>query len=107
MKPNFLRSGMVTVAALIAAGSIMAGSTMAIGQTAEPAPPPGPALDLINKQCSVCHSTADIFSQRKSPDDWAQTVDFMVERGAMLSPEETDKVIEYLATNFAPAPQGK
>lgn len=107
MKRNFLGSGMVAVAALIAAGSIMAGSTMAIGQTAAPTPPPGPALDLINERCSVCHSTADIFAQRKGPDDWAQTVDFMVERGAQLSPEETDKVIEYLSTNFAPAPAAK
>lgn len=67
-------------------------------------PPAGPALDLINKQCSACHTTATIFSQRKSADDWAATVQLMVDRGADLKPDETDTVIDYLAKNFGDQP---
>ncbi len=45
---------------------------------------PARALDLINKHCSGCHTTATVFSQRKSADDWAATVQLMVDRGADL-----------------------
>jgi hypothetical protein len=67
-------------------------------------PPSGPGLDLIDKQCSACHTTATIFSQRKTPDDWAATVQLMVDRGAELKPDESDVVIDYLAKNFAATP---
>ena len=68
--------------------------------TAQPAPPPGPGLTIINTKCSVCHTTASVFSQHRSPDDWAATVQLMVDRGADLSPDETNVVIGYLAENF-------
>jgi len=67
---------------------------------ATPAPPPGPGLAIINEKCSVCHTTASVFSQHRSPDDWAATVQLMVDRGADLSPDETSVVIGYLAENF-------
>jgi mono/diheme cytochrome c family protein len=67
-------------------------------------PPPGPALDLINQNCSGCHSTATVFSQRKSADDWAATVQLMVDRGAELKPDEQEAVTAYLSKNFADSP---
>jgi hypothetical protein len=67
---------------------------------ATPAPPPGPGLAIINAKCSVCHTTASVFSQHRTPDDWAATVQLMVDRGADLSPDETNVVIGYLAENF-------
>lgn len=69
----------------------------------QPAPPPGPGLTIINEKCSGCHTTASVFSQRRSPDDWAATVQLMVDRGADLSPDDENVVIGYLAENF-PAP---
>ncbi|MDB5703798.1 MAG: hypothetical protein JWN66_914 [Sphingomonas bacterium] len=99
---------------VIIATSVLLGSGLAArpaGQTA-PAPqaetattpPPSPALALITEHCSACHATSIIFSQRKTPDDWAATVQLMVDRGAELKPEETDMVIDYLTKNF-PAPE--
>lgn len=67
---------------------------------AVPAPPPGPGLAIINEKCSGCHTTATVFGQHRSPDDWAATVQLMVDRGADLSPDETNVVIGYLAENF-------
>ena len=67
---------------------------------ATPAPPPGPGLDIVNAKCSACHTTATVFSQHRSPDDWAATVQLMVDRGADLSPDESGVVIGYLAANF-------
>jgi len=68
--------------------------------TAMPAPPAGPGLAIINAKCSACHTTATVFSQHRSPDDWAATVQLMVDRGADLSPDESSVVIGYLAQNF-------
>lgn len=67
---------------------------------ATPAPPPGPGLVIINEKCSACHTTATVFGQRRSPEDWAATVQVMVDRGADLSPDEANVVIGYLAENF-------
>lgn len=68
--------------------------------TAQPAPPPGPGLTIINAKCNACHSTTTVFGQHRTPDDWAATVQLMVDRGADLSPDETNVVIGYLAENF-------
>ncbi len=68
------------------------------------APPPGPALDLITAHCAACHETSIVFGQRKSADDWASTVQLMVDRGAELKPEEADTVVDYLTRNFPAAP---
>lgn len=69
-----------------------------------PAPPAGPALVVINERCSACHSTASVFNQHRSADDWAATVQLMVDRGADLSPDDMNMVIDYLAANFGPEP---
>ena len=69
-----------------------------------PALPPGPALVVINERCSTCHTTASVFNQHRTADDWAATVQLMVDRGADLSPDDMTMVIDYLAANFGPAP---
>ncbi|MES1972334.1 MAG: hypothetical protein V4472_07705 [Pseudomonadota bacterium] len=45
-----------------------------------------------------------MFGQRKSADDWASTVQLMVDRGAELKPDEADTVVDYLTRNFPAAP---
>jgi mono/diheme cytochrome c family protein len=70
--------------------------------TAEP--PAGPGLAIIKERCSVCHTTASVFNQHRAPDDWAATVQLMVDRGAELSPDETNIVIDYLANNYGVEP---
>jgi len=72
--------------------------------SATPTPPPGPALNVINERCSTCHSTATVFSQRRSADDWAATVQLMVDRGADLTPDDMNTVVGYLSANFGPEP---
>lgn len=67
-------------------------------------PPPGPALVVIKERCSTCHTTASVFNQRRSADDWAATVQLMVDRGADLSPDDVSMVTDYLAANFGPEP---
>jgi mono/diheme cytochrome c family protein len=102
-----MKRGFAASAATLTLGLMIAHSLSAQPPAAMPdarVPPPGPALDLIDKQCSACHTTATVFAQRKSADDWASTVQMMVDRGAELKPEETDTVIDYLTKNFGNAP---
>ncbi|HWI85220.1 MAG TPA: hypothetical protein VNT42_02700 [Sphingomonas sp.] len=67
------------------------------------APPAGAGLTLINERCGFCHTTTQIFSQRKSPAEWAVTVQTMADRGAEVSPEEIRVISDYLGLHFAPA----
>ncbi|MGI4746797.1 MAG: hypothetical protein ACRYFY_12260 [Janthinobacterium lividum] len=63
--------------------------------------PKAPALNVINDKCSACHSVSTVFGQRRSPNDWAATVQLMVDRGADLSPDEVDSVVGYLSSNYS------
>ena len=65
------------------------------------APPPGPGLDLIKQKCVACHPITMITSKRKTPEDWATTVDTMAGRGAEVSPEEIDIITQYLAKAYS------
>jgi hypothetical protein len=102
-----IKRGFAAGAALLTLG-LLAGHSLSaqppVGMPDAQVPPPGPALDLINKDCSGCHTTATVFSQRKSADDWAATVQLMVDRGAELKPDEQDAVIGYLTKNFSDSP---
>lgn len=64
-------------------------------------PPPGPGLDLIKQKCVACHPIAMITSKRKTPEDWATTVDTMAGRGAEVSPEEMDVITQYLSKAYS------
>jgi hypothetical protein len=63
--------------------------------------PPGPGLDLINQRCVFCHTAAQVFAARKTPAEWAATVQRMADRGAELAPDEQQAIVDYLAKNLA------
>jgi mono/diheme cytochrome c family protein len=64
--------------------------------------PDGPGKQLVERECLNCHSAHPIVIKRASADDWADEVDKMEARGAVLSDDETDQVVQYLATHFGP-----
>jgi hypothetical protein len=100
------------------AGVVCAGICLAIGlgaaQTAIPAHaqaaptelPPGPAKAIIERSCTGCHGVENILGKRASKEDWDNTVNTMVSRGADLSDAEIPVVVAYLAKNF-PDPNAK
>jgi competence protein ComEA len=65
--------------------------------------PNGPGKELIVKKCTSCHSVQSIVSKRNSADDWAQVVSQMIGRGATISDDDADTIVDYLATNFGPS----
>jgi hypothetical protein len=102
MKRSFAAGAALLTLGLAVGHSLAAQPPVALVDA--PVPPPSPALDLINQRCSGCHTPATVLSQHKSADDWAATVQLMVDRGAELNPAEQDSVTNYLAKNFAEAP---
>lgn len=60
------------------------------------------ARDLINTNCSVCHSTDRISAAQKDQAGWATTVNRMLSKGAALTSDEAALVIQYLAEGNKP-----
>ena len=57
---------------------------------------------LVETRCAECHTLDRITSASKSQQEWADTVDRMIERGASLADQERESVIGYLAGNYGP-----
>lgn len=82
------------------AASILA-SVPLWAQQAPTEPPPGPGLELIQAACIGCHDVYMITAKRKTPAEWATTVQVMAARGAEVTPEEMQVIAEYLSQNFS------
>jgi len=55
---------------------------------------------LIQARCGSCHNAARVEQARKDRDGWEDTVRRMVEKGAQLTEDEEDALIEYLAKTY-------
>src|SRR5882672_2745546 len=64
--------------------------------------PDGKAKKLIEETCSECHGLDQVVSNAMSSDAWRTTVKSMVKKGAKLTPDEIDNVVDYLTVYFAP-----
>lgn len=60
------------------------------------------AMQLVANRCGICHSTDLVTQQRLDRPHWTATVDKMIRWGAGLSPEERDRLVEYLAMQYHP-----
>jgi mono/diheme cytochrome c family protein len=65
--------------------------------------PAGPAKEIIQKTCATCHSLHMVTSKRATQDEWNQTINTMIDHGAILSDADADTVLQYLTKNFGPA----
>jgi hypothetical protein len=64
--------------------------------------PAGPGRDLVAVACSQCHGLKLIATLRDGPVGWKHFVDDMILRGAQLTPQEADTVVQYLSENYGP-----
>lgn len=51
---------------------------------------------IINVRCTVCHTRARIDEESEDREDWVEIVDRMVARGAQLTPQERETLLNYL-----------
>src|SRR4051812_34683765 len=65
--------------------------------------PEAPAKALLLGQCTTCHDAALVTMKRRTHDEWDEVMGKMVDRGAALTDEEQDQVVDYLTKNFGPA----
>jgi hypothetical protein len=57
---------------------------------------------LLESRCSVCHSADRPKKDRKTPDQWEQTVSRMIGKGAKLTPAEKATLVDYLSKTYGP-----
>lgn len=55
---------------------------------------------LVETACTACHSLDTIAKKQATKEEWRKTVLTMVDKGAMLSPDETNTVTDYLANKY-------
>jgi cytochrome c2 len=64
---------------------------------------------VVAQTCAACHTTITRMVQihKQSPEEWKDTVYFMISRGAQIMPNEIEPVVAFLtATGGKGAPQG-
>ncbi len=64
--------------------------------------PEGDGKPIATEYCQDCHRLTNLTRAHKSPDDWVETVQTMMDRGARLPQEDVDILVKYLAKNFPP-----
>ncbi len=57
---------------------------------------------LLEERCTRCHTLAPIQAAGKTRHEWESTVYRMISKGARLSDQEAETVIDYLAENYGP-----
>ena len=56
----------------------------------------------LGQACVQCHNLRGIQSQRKTQQQWRDTVYSMIGRGGMILPDEIEPITAYLVANFGP-----
>ena len=64
--------------------------------------PEGDGKPIATEYCQDCHRLTNLTRAHKSTDDWVETVQTMMDRGARLPQEDVDILVKYLARNFPP-----
>jgi hypothetical protein len=74
-------------------------AVLAVAQT--PAPK-DPAKELFEGVCSGCHTLERVQAQHRTKQEWRESTAAMIDQGAVLTPEETDMLLNFLVKNFGP-----
>jgi len=81
-------------------------ATTAPASPSQPKPatelPEGDGKAIATEYCQDCHKLSNLTASRKTPDDWHDTVQTMMDRGARLPQDKVDTLIAYLVKNFGP-----
>ena len=64
--------------------------------------PDGDGKAIATENCQVCHKLTNLTKAHKSLDDWKDTVQLMIDRGANVPADKIDTLVQYLAKNFGP-----
>ena len=59
-----------------------------------------PAATILVHACSSCHSVSTVSQVQKSRAGWRETIQRMIDHGAVISASEQDALLSYLVANF-------
>ena len=62
--------------------------------------PEGPGKEAVGKICIDCHDSGNFRKARFTTEEWTDSVEDMVQRGATGTPQELEAVVAYLTKNF-------
>ena len=62
--------------------------------------PDGAGKEVVGKICLECHDSGNFRKARFTSEEWSDSVDDMVQRGAKGTPEEIEAAVAYLSKNF-------
>ena len=79
---------------------LFAGGALAVTINHANEPPAKTPAGAVNKVCNGCHSTEVVMSTPKDYNDWHDTVQRMIDRGAVGTPDEFDLVMQFLYENM-------
>jgi competence ComEA-like helix-hairpin-helix protein len=65
--------------------------------------PPGEGQAIVQQKCASCHALKVVTGKKASRQQWSTIVDQMITRGADVSDDDIDTLLDYLAKNFGPA----
>jgi cytochrome c5 len=64
--------------------------------------PDGDGKVIAMENCQACHKLTNLTKAHKNLDDWKDTVQTMIDRGANVPADKVDILVQYLAKNFGP-----
>ena len=91
---------LLSASLLAACGS---GSSAATNAPSPNAPTSGSTVNgqaIMMQACSACHNISRVTSAQKDATQWKMTVDRMIARGAQVSPQDEQTLIDYLAATY-------
>jgi hypothetical protein len=99
-----MRSDLVKALSMSAAGAALVAGVILVPAMAQDSLPPGPGMEETMKGCGGCHGIGQILTEKRSAEEWANTVTMMITNGAPVGEADFDKVVGYLSTYFGTAP---
>ncbi len=66
--------------------------------------PRAPARDLFVRVCTKCHAADVVTAKRHTPEEWDDLIGKMVDRGAMATEDEQERIFEYLVRFYGKSP---
>jgi mono/diheme cytochrome c family protein len=84
---------------------LLAAFAPAFGQAPVSQLPDGPNRETVQRICSGCHSVQMFVGRGMTREQWGGVVSNMIGRGAKVSDEEFDQVVDYLAKTLPPGKQ--
>ena len=71
-----------------------------------PAMPDAPGKAILQHVCSVCHPVSLVVAQKRTPDQWNDLINQMLDRGARATDDQLQQIYSYLVKYYGASGAG-